>query len=505
MADIWIGLDVGTTIVKAAAYLSSGQRIAVADAPSPVARPQPGWVEQDMTEVWRKAADCLRRLTGSIQELGYGPGDIASLGVCAQGDGLWMLGQSRRPIGPAMLWNDTRASELVSSATADDRNRHVARACHTANWPGTAGSLFKWVSEHDPDRAAACRHILFCADWIGLNLTGEIGLDFSNGSIPFLDFGTRAWSPEALTAFGLQGSAARLPDPRRTDTILGRVTAEAARATGLPAGLPVATGTLDLSAMIVGHAMHEPGDTMMVLGTTAVLIVLTDGVTRSDAVVGATALHPTVDLTIRILAPTTGAATFDWFTGLHPLSLGGETVEQVAEKLNAIVQDVPPGSNGVLFQPYLSGERAPFVAPDARGAFHGLTPETTKAEMGRAVMEGVAFSLCHCLQAESANVRPPIRLTGGGSRNDVWCGILADVLGEPISVSAAADHGLWGAACIGASATGAGDACDLARRDEGARFYRPDPARHAVYERIFARYLAVSAASPAIWAALNEG
>lgn len=504
MTDIWIGLDVGTTVIKAAAYLPSGHRIATEDAPSLVTRPHPGWAEQDMADVWNKVEDCLRRLTSSLDGKGYGRGDIVSLGLCAQGDGLWTLDEHRQPTGPAMLWSDTRAGELMRADSAVERNRQVARACHTANWPGTAGSLFDWVAKTDPGRADACRHILFCADWIGLKLTGEIGLDYSNASIPFLDIESRTWSPNVLAAFGMEEPFDRLPQPRRADSVLGYVTAASAQTAGLPEGLPVATGTLDLGAMIVGHAMREPGEALLVLGTTAVLNILTDEIAHSDDVVGATALHPTAESFIRIFAPTTGAGTFDWFTALHPKTLGGDSIEQVARKLNDLVVEVPPGANGVVFLPYLNGERAPFVAPEARGAFHGLSPQTTMAEMGRAVMEGAAFSLRHCFEAEGAKPSGTVQLTGGGSRNTVWCDILAEILGVDILISTEADHGLWGAACIGAAANGRGDACDLAVRNETTRTHVADPARHSAYNKIFGRYLKASEASPAIWAALND-
>ncbi|MEM7443895.1 MAG: FGGY family carbohydrate kinase [Pseudomonadota bacterium] len=503
MSGIRIGLDVGTTIVKVAAYNDQGHLIARSDAANPVSRPHPGWSEQDMTEVWERTADCLSRLVDRLRAAGHETHDITSVGMCAQGDGLWMLDGNCQPVGPAMLWNDTRAGELIPDDMSGDRQRQIAEACHTANWPGTSGSLIEWIVRHEPQRADACRHIVTCVDWIGFMLTGVIAQDFANASIPFLDLKSRTWSQGVLAAFGIEEMSDRLPHLQSATNVLGQVTKEAALVTGLPDGLPVSTGTMDLSALLVGNGMREPGDTLISLGTTAVLAILTDSVPATDNVVGATALHPTANTLTRIFGPATGTGTFDWFTSLHPSTLSGANVDQVADKLNEIVSEVPPGANGVLFHPYLNGERAPFVAPDARGSFNGLTPSTTTAEMGRAVMEGVAFSLRHCFEAEGVRPKSTIRLTGGGSHNPVWCEILADVLGVEVSVSSAADHGLWGAACIGAAAVGHGDACDLANRDEESRLYRPAPSQHEAYSQIFGKYQAVADASREIWAALS--
>jgi sugar (pentulose or hexulose) kinase len=220
----------------------------------------------------------------------------------------------------------------------------------------------------------------------------------------------------------------------------------------------------------------------------------------ADQPVGATVLHANGQILTRVLAPTTGAAAFDWFCALHPGSLGGDTPGEIADKLNALAVDVPPGANGVLFLPHLNGERAPFVAANARGAFFGLSARSTKADMGRSVMEGAAMSLRHCFEAEyGARPRGTVHLTGGGARNALWCQIIADIMGATIEVSEVTDHGLWGAACLGAAANGAGDACMLAKRKEQTTQYLPDPVAVSVYDAVFERYLVLSEACQKIW------
>ncbi|WP_300064094.1 FGGY family carbohydrate kinase [uncultured Roseobacter sp.] len=482
MTALWVGLDVGTTAVKAAAYTPDGAQIAQAEAPNAVTQRAGGESEQDMAQVWQTVCAVLSDLAGKCAGAQF-----AALGVAAQGDGLWCVTKDGAPAGPAMLWNDTRTAEDLAALTERGATAAIGRGCHTSLWSGTSGMLWRWLRDQRPEVAARTAHAVTCADWIGLCLTGQIATDVSDASIPFLDFAARGYSEAQMAALDCADIAPRLVAPRRADETLGGLTPEAARATGLPEGVPVAVGTLDLSAMIVGMGMDQPGQTMMILGTTAVVNILTDRVTPCDAPVGASVLHPTSDVVIRVLAPTTGAAAFDWFAGLHPKSLGGASVGDVAARMNALVEAVPPGSNGVAFLPYLNGERAPFVAPDMRGAFHGLSATTTTADMGRAVMEGAALSLRHCFEAEGGLPTAPVQLTGGGARNPVWSQIIADVMGQPVLVSAASDHGLWGAAALGAAAAGHGEAVALAgRRTEAQETYTPRD--HDRYDPVFARY-----------------
>jgi erythritol kinase len=497
MTSVRIGLDVGTTAIKAAAYLADGRLVARADRASSAMAAEGGRSEQDMDAVWQGSAGVLRDL---VQRLDGTP--VAALGLCGQGDGLWLVGADGEPVGPAMLWNDTQAARDVAELSASGAIGAVGLCCHTALWPGTSGAIWRWLGRHDPARRAAAAHAFTCADWVGSKLTGVIATDLSNASIPFLDIRTGRYAEAALAALDCADLGPLLPAPRRADSCLGGLTEAAAAATGLPPGLPVSVPTLDISAMALGLGLTRPGPTLLIMGTTAVVAILTDTVEPTEAPVGASALHPTSDAIIRIFAPTSGAAAFDWFAALHPLSLGGATAEAVAEKLNALVATVPPGANGVTFLPYLNGERAPFVAPEARAAFHGMTARTTKADLARAVLEGTALSLRHCFVAEDGLPREPVRLTGGGSRNPMWCQIIADVIGVPVVTSAISDHGLWGAAMLGAAAAGLGPIDDLVARSEPTRTYTPDPAAVRAYGPVFDRYRRFSDASRELNAAV---
>ncbi|MGH1464758.1 MAG: FGGY-family carbohydrate kinase [Cognatishimia sp.] len=491
---LWLGIDVGTTAVKAAAYSADGNCIAYSDAPSQVVTTHEGHSEQDMDGVCNSVFEAIREVVSQVSA-----DQIESVGIAAQGDGFWAIDGKGKPIGRAVLWNDTRASNVLSELAAEE-SAAIARACHTSIWPGTSGAIYNWLKQFSPNDVPQVAKLMHCAGWIGFNLTGTAAVDYSDASIPFLDIKKLTYSNAAIQALGAEDLKPKLLPPQSAETLLGSVTEEAARRTGLRAGTAVSVGTLDLSAMIVGMGMDQPGDTMMILGTTAVVNILTDAVEPADKPVGATVLHANGKILTRVLAPTTGAAAFDWFCALHPQTLGGETTAEIAGKLNALARDVPPGANGVTFLPHLNGERAPFVAPEASGAFFGLRAGNTKADMGRAVMEGTAFSLRHCYVAERGHLpKTSIQLTGGGSKNALWCQIIADIMQTPIEVSAASDHGLWGAACLGAAAKSQGSACALSRRQEPRTTYSPKPENTAQYDAAFDTYLTLSQACQALW------
>lgn len=497
----WLGIDAGTTAIKCGIYRADGTMIANGEVPSEVSTPAAGHSEQDMNSVWDGVCKSIKMAVDQVN-----PALIQSVGIAAQGDGFWALDTQNAPVGPAILWNDTRAAANVDAVYASGAGAIISRTCHTSIWSGTSGAIYQWMQQANPDRAAQVAHVIYCADWVGYKLTNQLATDYSDASIPFLNLKDQGYNPAALTALNSADLADKLLPPRGADSPLGQISPEAAAATGLIAGTPVSVGTLDLSAMIVGMGMDRPGDVMMIMGTTAVVNILADRVEPSDLPVGATVLHANGKLMTRVLAPTTGAAAFDWFCGLHPGTLGGDSPGEIAQKLNALACDVPPGANGLLFLPHLNGERAPFVEPSARGAFFGLSSRSTKADMGRAVMEGAALSLRHCYDAEYGG-RPTgiVRLTGGGARNELWCQIIADIMGAPIEVSKATDHGLWGAACLGAAAQGAGDPCQLARRTEDTVQYQPNAQAVSAYDDVFQDYLTLSRTCQALWNKTKKG
>jgi len=490
--SLYIGVDVGTTAIKAAAYSAFGEQVASTRHGVTIDRPDDGFSEIDMEELWQIVVTCLRDIAQKIDISA-----VKSIGVCGQGDGLWMLDQDMRPVRPAILWNDARASDCVRDWTQDGTSDRINVFCRTAIWAGTAGAALRWVQDNEPDAFARAAHILFAKDWIVWNLTGQLATDLSDATIPFMNLETKSFAPEVFDALGLPDLSDRLPEIRSATDQAGVLTADL----GLPP-VPVCVGSIDLAAMLTGVGLTAPGDMCLILGTTAVVTYIFESEPFSEPSTAATLHHPFTNDWLRVFAPQSGASAFDWFAALHPNSFAGANAAEVAQKINTDAKDVPPGANGVMFLPFLTGERAPFVAPDATASFLGMRATTTKADLARAVMEGASFSLRHCLSDKNAPTPEQVVLTGGGARNALWCQIVADVLGVTILANDGEDHGLWGAAILGGACIGDLDPTH-ARRDEAFRTYTPDADAHATYSRLFQAYLTSIEASRTIWSALR--
>jgi len=489
----YLGVDVGSTSVKAAVYTSAGRCLGIAAKPSRSIRPHIGWSEQDMDEVWSLTCDAMR---SAIEAAGV---RIDAIGVSGQGDGLWALDDALRPVRNAILWNDARADDLVLGWIADGTSAKLSRYSRTSNWAGTAGTLLRWLEDNEPENAARIRHILFCKDWINLRLTSVLSTDYSDASIPFLDIETRAYAPEAFDLLGIGRHGGALPALARSIDIKGGLTAEAAVALGLVEGTPVATGTIDLGAQMAGMNLGRPGDVYLVLGTTAMLNIVTMPEPFAGEPVGATLAHSYADRFIRVIAPLTGTQAYDWFLSINPDLAALGDAGAISSGFGRLAASAPAGSHGALFLPYLAGERAPFVAPQATGAFHGLTTANSRADLARAVLEGVAFSLKHCVRSTGLAHPAQVFLTGGGGRNAFWCDILANVLGTTIVASDESDHGLWGSALIAAAAVGHLDVEKPPHRPQRLRRHAPDASTTEVYERLFGLYAATSGLSAPLW------
>jgi erythritol kinase (D-erythritol 1-phosphate-forming) len=492
----FLGVDVGTTTIKAAVYARDGRLLGLESMSTRVIRPRPSWSEQDMLEVWANVKACI---AGAVAKADGAA--IAAIGVCGQGDGLWAVDSDFQPVRNAVLWNDTRGDDLVLDWIDNGASARLSRWSRTSNWAGTNGTIFHWLKQNEPDAVARIAHVMFSADWIHLQLTGELATDFSDASIPFLDLETRAYPDDGFAVLGVPELKAKLSPLRRCTERPSSLRADIAAELRLPPGLPVTVGTLDLAAMMVGMDLNGAGDVGLILGTTAMVNAVIEAEPFKGEPVGATVCHPVNDRWIRVIAPLSGTSAFDWFTTLHPQILGGADVVEVAKRIADLVRPVPPGANGAMFLPFLVGERAPFVAPHATAAFHGLRASSTKAEMARAVLEGTAFSLKHCLRSTSIDTASHAFLTGGGARNALWCDILANVLGTTIVASDASDHGLWGVSMIAAAAVGKLSIDDHTPRPEKTRRHEPDPRAVETYERLYDVYEKTIMASRPIWEA----
>ncbi|WP_405872724.1 FGGY family carbohydrate kinase [Streptomyces sp. NBC_00005] len=463
---MYVGIDVGTSMVKAAAFDEQGRELAVEARPVGLALHE-GVVEQDMEEVYAAVVGVLDSLTSRVAR----PVELA--GLTGQGDGVWLVDKEGRPVRPAASWMDGRAHELLDQWLADGTFETVFRRTGNAMFPGCPGPLLAWLDRYEPKSLDAAATALYCKDMVFRRLTGASATtDVSDASMPFLDPRTRTYDNRVVELLGLthrRGLLAPIGDPIAT--------AEA-RGEGLPPGTRLANGPYDLPSCALGAGVTTPGDGLLIVGTCLASLVATTDLDLTGEPAG---LYISTDRPghwLRAMPAMVGTAALDWVlstTGVHH------------EEVDALLAETPPGANGVRVLPYFapSGERAPFVEPHLRAELTGVSLESTKGDLIRATCEGIGYAARHCLAA--AGLTGTLAVCGGGTRSPAWMRLLADVLGRPLRV-VEGEVGARGA--VLAAAERYGVALDAAAWTEPTAVVAPDKARAAYYAKAYEDHLA---------------
>jgi xylulokinase len=462
---ILVGLDVGTTGVKAVAVSPAGSLLARAERPYPLSTPQPGWSEQNPDDWWRASEEALAALEV----------EPAAVGLSGQMHGLVALDGRERPLRPAILWNDQRtAAECEEIEERVGRERLIALTGNRALTGFTAPKLL-WLRRHEPDVYARIRHVLLPKDYVRLRLTGERAIDVADASGTLLfDVARRRWSDEVLDA--LEVPAEWLPPVYESPAV------------------PRMPGAGDQAAAALGVGIDRPGPVSVVLGTSGVVFAaLASFAADPDGRVHAFC-HAVPGTWQAMGVMLSAAGSLRWLRD----AVGGSYEELVAE-----AERWPPGTEGLVFLPYLAGERTPHADPDARGAFVGLSVRHDRGALVRAVLEGVAFGLRDSLELlRELGVDARVgRASGGGARSRLWLRIVASVLGFPLELTAVEEGSAYGAALLaGVSAGVFEDVHDAVRCCvRVTEVIEPDPAwleeYAAQYERFRALYPALRAVS----------
>lgn len=462
---MYVGIDVGTSVVKAAAFDEAGRELAVESRPVRLAL-RGGFVEQDMEEVYAAVVEVLGALTARVDA------PVALAGLTGQGDGLWLVDAEGRPVRAAASWMDGRAHELLDRWLADGTFETVFRRTGSAMFPGCPGPLLAWFDREDPAALDAAATALYCKDMVFRRLTGApAATDVSDASMPFLDPRTRAYDNRVVELLGLthrRRLLAPVSDPAATAT---------ARE-GLPAGTRIANGPYDLPASALGAGVTAPGDGLLIVGTCLAALVSTTELELSGEPAG---LYISTDRSghwLRAMPAMVGTAALDWV-----LSTTGVRHAEVDGLLDA----TPPGAHGVRVLPYFapSGERAPFVEPRLRAELTGVSLESTRGDLVRATCEGIGYAARHCLEA--AGLTGSLAVCGGGTRSAAWTRLLADVLGRPLRV-VEGEVGARGA--VLAAAERYGVRLDAGAWTRPAAVVEPDPDRAAYYAKGYEEHLA---------------
>lgn len=441
----YLGIDTSTTATKALIIDTDGAALGVGKAEYGYDTPQPGWSEQHPDLWWNGTIAAIR---DAMTRSGVEPASVAAIGITGQMHGLVALDASDRPIRPSILWNDQR-----TAAQCDEIRRRVGRDRLieiTGNdaLTGFTAPKILWMRDEEPENYERISTILLPKDYVRLRLTGERAVDRAGASgTLLLDLVQRDWSSEIIESLDLPRDW--FPQTFEGTEVTGYVTEEAASLTGLRPGIPVVGGAGDQAANGVGTGAVEPGTVAVSLGTSGVVFAATDRpVVDPDARLHSFC-HAVPGLWHQMGVMLSAAGSLRWFR--DAMAPGVSFADLSLEAGN-----VGPGSDGLLFLPYLTGERTPHPDPEARGAFVGLTVRHTRAHLARAVMEGVAFGLRDSLEIirEGSEIRE-IRVAGGGAASPVWLQILADVFGAEVRTVDVPESAAYGVALLAAVGVGA--------------------------------------------------
>ncbi len=487
-----LGIDLGTTGVKSLLIDDAGTLIASATEEYPLSTPRPNWSEQSPEDWWQATAQSI---AGAMRTSAVDPTQVAAVAVSGQMHGAVLLDAAGTVLRPAILWNDGRSSAQCRDITerAGGATALLEMVSNPALVGFTAPKLL-WVREHEPDIFKRVRTVLLPKDYINYRMTGVLATEVSDASGTLLfDVRHRRWSRDLIHALELRDDM--MPRCLESIDVVGRLSEVAAQACGLRAGLPVIAGGADNACAAVGTGVVVPGQVLSSTGTSGTIVAPSthgDPAPEGRAHVFCHAVPGTYYVMGVMLA---AGGALRWYRD----TLGQDETRRAEiegvdayEVLTREAATVPPGCEGLIFLPYLAGERTPHADPDARGIFFGLSLRHTKAHLTRAVLEGVTFGLRDSLEIVRGLGVPVerIRATGGGARSQMWRQLQADIFDAEVAIVNATEGPAFGAALL--AGTGAGvyaSVEEAARRTiREVQTTKPDMATAAVYEGYYRLY-----------------
>lgn len=436
----FLGIDTSTTSSKALLVNEMGEVVAVASHPHTLQTPRPLWSEQDPRQWWEAASASIRSV---LEKAGVGGESVAALGLTGQMHGLVLLDEAGNVLRPAILWNDQRTqSQCDEIHRVIGRERFIQVTGNVALTGFTAPKIL-WVKENEPEIFAEAKHVLLPKDYVRFRLTGEYAMDKADGAGTVLfDLKARDWSDEVLSALSIPRTW--MPPTFEGTEFTGYVTEEAASRTGLKAGTPVVAGGGDQAAQAVGVGAVEPGIIALTVGTSGVVFAATPAPLVEPEGRLHAFCHAVPGMWHLMGVMLSAAGSLQWYRDTLAPDTSFDDLLKEAES-------IPAGSEGLLFLPYLSGERTPHPDPRARGAFIGLTLRHGRGHMTRAVLEGVSFGLKDSfalIQNAGLGEIRQVRASGGGTKSALWRQILASVLGAELATVNTTEGAAFGAALL---------------------------------------------------------
>ena len=489
--NYFLGVDVGTTGAKAILIDEDGKVISTASSEYPMFNPKPLWSEQNPGDWWNAVQLSFKRILSNSK---VDAEKIKGIGLTGQMHGLVLLDKDGKVLRPCIMWNDQRTSKECEEITSIIGFDNLLQITGNAVLPGFTAPKLMWVKKHEPDIYSRVKHILLPKDYIRYCLTNEFAMDVTDASgTSLLDVNKRSWSDTILSKLDI--SREWMPPVFESTEITGVLTSKAAELTGLRPETPVAAGAGDQAAGGVGTGTVRNGIASVVLGTSGVVFAHTDKLTIEPEGRLHAFCHASPG-TWHVMGVTLSAAgSLRWFRDTfcqQEIEEAAKLNNDVYEVLTRRAAEVKAGSEGLIFLPYLTGERTPYPDPDAKGTFTGITIRHNKQHFIRAVLEGVAYSLRDCFELNrnmglQAN---EIRISGGGAKSKLWKQILADIFNVELVTLNSTEGAPYGAALIAAAGTGAfntiQEACERCIKKESVT--EPVLENTAVYNEFYDVY-----------------
>ena len=485
-----LGIDIGTSGTKTVLFDEHGKTIASALREYPLYQPQIGWAEQDPEDWWQAACDGIRAV---LAKSGVKAEDISGIGLSGQMHGMVLLDSDNKVLRRSIIWCDQRTTAECEQITSLVGEKRLIEITANPALVGFTASKIMWVKNNEPDVFEKIKKILLPKDYVRFRLTGEFATEVSDASgMQLMDIPGRCWSDEVLSKLGIEKQW--LGELYESQEVSGHVSQEAASVTGLKPGTPVVGGGGDQAAGAVGNGIVKPGVVSSTIGTSGVVFAYLDKIKIDPQGRLQTFCHA-VPNTWHVMGVTQAAGfSLKWFR--DNLCREEMSVAELMDVDPYVLMDkeaekVKPGSNGLIYLPYLIGERTP---PGLRcqGVFFGLSTVHKKSDMIRSVMEGVAFSLKDCLSiiADLGVDIKEVRASGGGGKSRLWKQMQADVFGLPITTINSSEGPALGAALLAGVGTGVykdvAEACDTAIKPVDVQ--QPVPRNIEVYSRFYELY-----------------
>ncbi|OQB15250.1 MAG: Xylulose kinase [Firmicutes bacterium ADurb.Bin193] len=459
-----LGIDIGTSGTKSVLFNEDGNAVASDLQEYPLYQPQNGWAEQDPEDWWAAVCASIKNVIAKS-----GISDIKGVGLSGQMHGLVMLDKDDRVIRKSIIWCDQRTGRECDEITDIIGEKRLIEITANPALTGFTASKIRWVQNNEPENYEKAAKIMLPKDYIRYMLTGEFATEVSDGSgMQLMDIAKRQWSGEVLQKLGIDRSL--LGEMYESQEPTGRVTRRAAELTGLPEGTVVVGGAGDQAASAVGNGIVKSGIVSSTIGTSGVVFASMDKISIDPKGRVHTFCHAVPNMW-HVMGVTQGAGlSLKWFRDnfcREEISVADSMQTDPYVLMDKIAETVPPLCDGVIYLPYLMGERTPHLDPYARGVFFGLSAKHTKAHLLRAVLEGVAFSLKDCLEIirEMGIEASQVRASGGGGRSAIWRRMQADLFGADVVTTTSSEGGALGVAILAGVGTGVynsvAEACEL--------------------------------------------